>query len=446
MKNTSVDTPSADETCFVICPIGDEDSETRVRSDKVLDFIISPALNSSGLAPLRSDRIAAPGMITTQVIDHILKDKLVVADLSDHNPNVFYELALRHAFRKPVIQLVSAGQKLPFDILGLRTIYYTLDLEGATRARDELSNAIQAVLATNYEVESPVTIAAKLEDLSRSAQPESQAIMQSMIRQIDALGLKLDEIAGTVCRTDDYKETIPPIIKDQIESILQRYEEEIHLLQSVRYAGVTGIFKRREMAVRSFATALDQESKDIMIIGSSLKGLLQKDEYSDIKDKIRFKIQNNLTTDVKFLLTHPIVADFRANQENRRPGEIGEEILSSLKVLWEWGVNCRNVRLYLGTPTCFAIKTARQMLINPYPYISVSFDSPCLHVEYSSSGGADRPGYFYDEFNSRHFGAWDTDMAVHIDDFGTEIDYYRAKLPEYSAFAEEMIRKGRETS
>ena len=61
----------------------------------------------------------------------------------------------------------------------------------------------------------------------------------------------------------------------------------------------------------------------------------------------------------------------------------------------------QNVRLYLGTPTCFAIKTTRQMLINPYPYISVSFDSPCLHVEYSITSGVDRPGYFFDEFNSR---------------------------------------------
>ena len=93
---------------------------------------------------------------------------------------------------------------------------------------------------------------------------------------------------------------------------------------------------------------------------------------------------------IKYLLTHPIVADLRASQENRRPTEIGLEILRSLEVLKSWGTDCANVRLYLGTPTCFAIKTTRQMLLNPYPYVSVSFDSPCLTLEYSPDGGADR--------------------------------------------------------
>ncbi len=435
----------AENICFVISPIGEEVSATRKRSDEVLEYIIKPALQKYQLTPIRSDHIAAPGMITNQIINHILADKLVIADLTDHNPNVYYELALRHAFRKPVIQLVLAGQKLPFDIIGFRTISYNLDLPSASAAKEELEKSIESVLLEGVDVESPVTIAAKIEDLTRSKAPENQAIMQSVVQQLDTLSQKIDFISGNVCRSDDYRETIPPLIKDQVQTILQGYADEIALLKSVRYAGVTGIFKRREMAVKAFARALDEESRDIMIIGSSLKGLLQKEEYIEIAEKIKFKAKNRLTN-VRFLLTHPIVADFRANQENRRPGEIGHEIITSLETLRNWGIECRNVRLYLGTPTCFAIKTTRQMLINPYPYISVSFDSPCLHVEYSSEGGSERPGYFYDEFNSRHFGAWDTDMAVHIHNFDEAINYYYSKLDEYSQSVDNMISQGKSSS
>jgi hypothetical protein len=146
---------------------------------------------------------------------------------------------------------------------------------------------------------------------------------------------------------------------------------------------------------------------------------------------------------VKFLLTHPIVADFRSSQENRRPTEIGVEIIRSLETLKGWGTDAGNVRLYLGTPTCFAIKTTRQMLINPYPYISVSYDSPCLLLEYSPESGADRPSYFFDEFNARHFGAWDTELAVHVDDYDRVIGQCREMLSSWSKSVDELISRGK---
>lgn len=431
-----------DENCFIICPIGEETSDTRIRSDKVFRHIITPAAKEHKLNPIRSDKIAVPGMITTQIIRQIMNAKMVIADLTDHNPNVFYELAIRHAFRKPVIQIIEDGQKIPFDVGGARTIKYSLDLDGVERAREAVSLQIANVFSNSDEIDSPVTIAAKLEDLTKSTSPEYQVIMQSIVNQIDELNKKLIDMSGLICRSDDLKNSIPPLIQDQIENILRQYSEEIGLLKSVRFAGITGIFKRREMALRAFSRAIDEETNDIMVIGSSLKGLLQKDEYKEISNKLKFKSQQQFSN-VRFVLTHPIVADFRASQENRRPTEIGVEIINSLEMLRDWGIDCKNVRLYLGTPTCFAIKTTRQMLINPYPYISVSFDSPCLILEYSPDSGSDRPGYFYDEFKSRHFSVWDTDLSVHIDNFDETIDSCKKNLSEYAKRVDEIITKGK---
>jgi hypothetical protein len=83
------------------------------------------------------------------------------------------------------------------------------------------------------------------------------------------------------------------------------------------------------------------------------------------------------------------------------------------------------------------------MLINPYPYISVSFDSPCLHLQYSTDSSFDRPGYFFDEFNSRHFAAWDSDLAVHIDSYQRAIPFYTEKISEYSEAIKNLIAEGK---
>jgi hypothetical protein len=91
----------ADKTCFVIAPIGEPASEIRKRSDQVFTYVITPAVQECGYTALRADQISEPGLIDSQVIERIVNDPLVIADLTGHNPNVFYELALRHALSLP---------------------------------------------------------------------------------------------------------------------------------------------------------------------------------------------------------------------------------------------------------------------------------------------------------------------------------------------------------
>lgn len=111
-----------EKVCFYISPIGDEATEHRQHADLFLGSIVEPTLEEFGLSVVRADKIGKPGMITAQIIEHILKAKLVIADLSYHNPNVFYELCLRHVCRLPTVQIIRKADKIPFDLDQFRTI------------------------------------------------------------------------------------------------------------------------------------------------------------------------------------------------------------------------------------------------------------------------------------------------------------------------------------
>lgn len=138
--------PELGMNCFYICPIGDANSPIRKRSNQIYRHVVSEALAPLGYNMVRADEMEQSGTITSQIINGLLNDDLVVADLTDSNPNVFYELAIRHAVRKPFIQLIADGQKLPFDIQGLRTVFVDhTDLDSVHDAKVTLAGMVQSI-------------------------------------------------------------------------------------------------------------------------------------------------------------------------------------------------------------------------------------------------------------------------------------------------------------
>jgi hypothetical protein len=150
------------DVCFVISPIGSVDSVERKHADLVLAALIEPALEALGLRTVRADKISRPGLITGQVIDHVSRSALVVADLSFGNPNVYYELALRNATRRPVVQLIRSSDRLPFDVGQFRTVtidmtdIYTL-VPQIELHRQEITRQCRAALDEGPTAESPLS-------------------------------------------------------------------------------------------------------------------------------------------------------------------------------------------------------------------------------------------------------------------------------------------------
>lgn len=174
-------------TCFVIAPIGVEGSKERQHSDDVLDLIINPVITTLGFQPgRRADHLGTPGDINRQVIERIVNDDLVIADLTGQNANVFYELAIRHSARKRCIHLMKAGEKLPFDNSLQRTIF--IDPEKPReieKGKRELKAQIIASLHPNFVVENPLSLAFNYERLN--AGDPTQRSIATLLKQVDWL-------------------------------------------------------------------------------------------------------------------------------------------------------------------------------------------------------------------------------------------------------------------
>lgn len=189
-----------EKICFVISPIGDADSDTRKRSDQVLKHVIRPAVTSCGYKAVRADEIDKPGLITSQVIQHVVNDPLVIADLTERNPNVFYELAIRHALRKPLVQIIQKGESIPFDVAGTRTIYVDhRDLDSVDSAKNEIVKQIKELEKDPSEIETPISVSLDLQLLRQSEKPEERSLADLVAAVVDlrASLAKVESRVGT---------------------------------------------------------------------------------------------------------------------------------------------------------------------------------------------------------------------------------------------------------
>jgi CheY-like chemotaxis protein len=181
------------KNCFVISPIGTDGTPERKRADQMLKHIFKGALEPLGYEVVRADGISVPGSINIQVIQRILESDLVVADLTDQNPNVFYELAIRHTTGKPVIHVVDAAQKLPFDVADLRAIPVMLDLDGADSAKASIAAQTKQIEAGQWGA-TAFQLATSLKTDS-SANSDKDEGLRQLVQSVTELRTQLYELS-----------------------------------------------------------------------------------------------------------------------------------------------------------------------------------------------------------------------------------------------------------
>jgi hypothetical protein len=185
--------------CFVIGPIGEAGSAIRAAADDFMEYIVSPVVSQKEFeydAPIRADSMNEPGRITSQIIKLLMDADLVIADLTGNNPNVYYELCLRHALGKPVIHMASDGTKLSFDVQDNRTIFYTMHSRVAEGARAELENQIRHIRQPDYKAMNPILETVGIINLERSADP-GQAALGKLMGMVERLSGDIHDMQQT---------------------------------------------------------------------------------------------------------------------------------------------------------------------------------------------------------------------------------------------------------
>ena len=127
--------------CFVISPFGGY-------YERYFEEVYEPAVLAAGLEARRADDLYRPSAIVNDIWSYVREARLLLADLTGKNPNVFYELGLAHACSKPVILLTQSMEDVPFDLRSLRVITYDLaDPAWSSILRVSITRAIEEVQA-----------------------------------------------------------------------------------------------------------------------------------------------------------------------------------------------------------------------------------------------------------------------------------------------------------
>ena len=136
-------------TAFILMPFAPE-------FDEIYEFLIRGALVDAGFNVSRADDIRNQQNILSDVVQGIISSDIIVADLSKSNPNVYYELGLSHAIRKPVILLTQEIEEIPFDLRSYRILTYGTHFARMNVARKELTEIAKGAREKSIQFGNPI--------------------------------------------------------------------------------------------------------------------------------------------------------------------------------------------------------------------------------------------------------------------------------------------------
>lgn len=177
------------KTCFVVAPIGSEGTDIRRSTEGLLKAVLKPVLDRFDYEVVIAHEISTLGSITDQVVNNLLEAELVVADLTGLNPNVMYELAIRHCAALPVVVVANKNTKLPFDVVVERTIFYSDDMHGGVDLARELEKVIKKIHENDKTVDNPVYRAKRAESVREKLMSKEEVgnVGNYLLEKIDKL-------------------------------------------------------------------------------------------------------------------------------------------------------------------------------------------------------------------------------------------------------------------
>jgi hypothetical protein len=246
--------------CFIIMPFGDW-------SDNYLESIYIPAIESVGLIPRRADDLYRPSAIVNDIWALTRKAKVILADLSAKNPNVFYELGLAHAVAKPAILVAESIDDIPFDLRALRVIIYNKnEPDWGEVLQEKIETAINEVLESPLEAVLPTFLKVKESNHPKTVTRAEKELI-SLKQEVDLIRRELQRTG----RKETSESPSRPISTNEALTLARDYREkginDENFIYKLREAGWT------RQAVRNLISRLDRvQSKESHILQAKVKG------------------------------------------------------------------------------------------------------------------------------------------------------------------------------
>jgi len=113
----------------------------------VYEDFVKPTVQKAGLTIKRGDDPFSHHDIMREIWSLIYNARLVIADCTDRNPNVFYELGIAHTLGKPAIMITQRIEDVPFDVRGKRVLVYEYTPRGMQKLEEALKYALDSILS-----------------------------------------------------------------------------------------------------------------------------------------------------------------------------------------------------------------------------------------------------------------------------------------------------------
>jgi hypothetical protein len=215
-----------DRHCFIVMPFGRDASEQKWFRGWY-EVVIKPAVLEAGYDPKLAAAEEQPGAINDEIRAHLALDPMVVVDLAgaepedDPNPNVMYELGIRHALGLPLVMMAWKGQRLPFDVSNQRIIMEERDLVDLETNRKRLVTFIRAAEQGRFyrpmdAVGRMATIAAASESLGEDS------LLRALAQEVRELRTSIAH--STPPRAKKRRDDQVPTVKHLIQGKVYRKE------------------------------------------------------------------------------------------------------------------------------------------------------------------------------------------------------------------------------
>ena len=189
--------------CFVIMPISSTPSTTEEEWTEIYENLIKPAVENSGLGYACHRSKSSHGNIIKDILTDLYISHVVIADLTDENPNVWYELGVRHTLRKRTLLIQQRGGQIPFDLGQYGTYFYEWKTEPQKDAfRTQIKELLENLEKEPDKPDSPVW-----DFLAQRSEVLEDIIKRDNIAKLDALlheaTILLDQLATQIKWLDE---------------------------------------------------------------------------------------------------------------------------------------------------------------------------------------------------------------------------------------------------